>query len=108
MGSRVWLCLDEGETTLTAYGGTVINNILRGDKMQYGFAVDGVRNWTVLDNIDESDHIGTPTIHCRGQVASKPSGFQYYRPHAEGTFQPEFKEAFLELALWAIVEPPPG
>ena len=108
MGPRVWLCLDEGETIPTPYGGTVINNILRGDYMQYGFAVDGVRNWTVMDNIDESNHIGTPTIHCRGQVPSKPSGFQYYRPRAEGSFQPEFEEAFLELAIGAIVDPQPG
>ncbi len=53
MGPRVWLCLDPGETIPTAFGGTVINNILRGEMMQYGFAADGVRNWTVLDNIDE-------------------------------------------------------
>lgn len=108
MGPRVWLCLDEGETIPTPYGGTVINNILRGDKMQYGFAVDGVSSWTVLDNIDESNHIGTPTVHCRGQVASKPSGFQYYLPRADGTFQNEFQEAFVELALIAIVDPLPG
>lgn len=107
MGARVWLCLDEGESMPTAYGGTVINNILRGDKMQYGFAADGVRDWTVLDNIDESTHIGTPTVDCRGQVASKPSGFQYYRSRAEGSFQPEFEEAFLELAVAAIVDPAP-
>jgi len=108
MGPRVWLCLDEGETIPTPYGGTVINNILRGDKMQYGFAVDGVSSWTVLDNIDESTHIGTPTVHCRGQIASKPSGFQYYLPRADGTFQNEFQEAFVELALIAVVDPLPG
>ena len=108
MGPRVWLCLDEGETIPTPYGGTVINNILRGDKMQYGFAVDGVRSWTVMDNIDESTHIGTPTVHCRGQIASKPSGFQYYLPRADGEFQQEFQEAYVELALLAIVDPLPG
>ena len=108
MGPRVWLCLDPGETIPTAFGGTVINNILRGEKMQYGFAADGVRDWTVLDNIDESTHIGTPSVDCRGQVASRPSGFQYYQPRATGTFQPEFKDAFLELALIAIVNPLPG
>ncbi len=108
MGPRVWLCLDQGETIPTPYGGTVINNILRGDYMQYGFAVDGVKDWTVLDNIDESNHIGIPTVHCRGQVPSKPSGFQYYLPRAEGTFQEEFQEAHVELALLAIVDPKPG
>ncbi len=108
MGPRVWLCLDPGETIPDARGGTVINNILRGDKMQYGFAADGVTNWTVLDNIDESTHIGTPSVDCRGTVASYPKGFQYYMPRAKGTFQPEFKDAYLELALIAILEPLPG
>jgi parallel beta-helix repeat protein len=108
MGPRVWLCLDQGETIPIPYGGVVINNILRGDHMQYGFAVDGVSDWTVLDNIDESNHIGTPTVHCRGQIASKPSGFQYYLPRADGTFQQEFQSAFVELALLAIVDPLPG
>ena len=108
MGSRVWHCLEKGETILDPFGGIVRNNILRGDMMQYGYIVDGVKDWTVLDNIDESSHIGKPTIHCYGQVASRPTGFQYYLPRADGTFQKEFKEAHLELALWAIVDPKPG
>ena len=108
MGPRVWLCLDEGETINSPYGATVINNTIRGEKMQYGFAVDGVRDWTVMDNVDESIHIGIPSVHCRGQVPSKPAGFQYYPPRAEGTFQQEFEEAYVELALVAIVDPKPG
>lgn len=108
MGTRVWGCLPESTTKDTLYGGTVSGNILRGDNMQYGFAVDGVREWTVIDNIDEAAHIGTPTIDCRGQIASNPAGFQYYPPRAQGTFQPEFAEAYVELALWAIVSPRPS
>ena len=107
MGPRTWLCLDANSNVNTIYGGTVTNNILRGEKIQYGFIVDGVRDWTVIDNIDESTHIGTPTVDCNGQIASSPAGFQYYPPRAEGVFQPEFVPANLELALWAIKDPVP-
>lgn len=108
MGTRVWGCLPENTTKDTLYGGTATGNTLRGNLMQYGFAVDGVREWTVTNNIDEAVHTGTPTIDCRGQVASNPAGFQYFPARAQGTFQPEFAEAYLELALWAIVSPRPG
>jgi hypothetical protein len=107
MGVRTWLCLDENEDANTIFGATVTHNILRGDQVQYGFIVDGVRDWTVTDNIDESTHIGVPTNACRGQIPSKPAGFQYYLPRSQGTFQPEFTPAYLELALWAIVDPAP-
>jgi hypothetical protein len=107
MGPRTWLCLDAASNVKTIYGGTVIHNILRGAKMQYGFIVDGVRDWTVIDNIDESTHIGTPTGDCNGQIASSPAGFQYYPPRSQGNFQPEFVPANLELALWAIRDPSP-
>jgi len=107
MGPRTWLCLDENSNVITIYGGRVTNNILRGEKMQYGFIVDGVRDWTVIDNIDQSTHIGTPTGECNGHIASKPAGFLYYPPRSQGVFQAEFIPAFLELALWAIRDPIP-
>jgi hypothetical protein len=75
--------------------------------MQYGFAVDGVRDWTVTGNVDLATHSGNPTVECNGQVASPPAGFQYHSARAEGVFQSEFREASLELALWAIEDPPP-
>jgi len=107
MGPRTWLCLDENSPVITIYGGSVTNNILRGEMMQYGFIVDGVRDWTVMDNIDQSTHIGTPTGECNGQIASKPAGFLYYPLRSQGLFQAEFTPAFLELALWAIRDPIP-
>jgi hypothetical protein len=107
MGARTWLCLEDSEDDNTIFGGTVINNILRGDMVQYGFIVDGVSDWTVVDNIDESTHIGVPTNFCNGQIPSTPAGFQYYPQRSQGIFQPEFESAYLELALWAIVEPVP-
>ena len=76
--------------------------------MQYGFIVDGVTDWTVTGNIDEATHTGSPGVDCGGIFASAPAGFQYNSARAEGTFQPEFTEARLDLALWAIVSPRPG
>ena len=105
MGSRVWGCLDPNQVTL--FGAVVTGNILRGEHMQYGFAVDGVRDWTVMDNEDLATHSGTPTVDCGGIVASPPAGFQYNSDHADGIFQNEFTEANLDLALWAIEEPRP-
>lgn len=107
MGVRVWGCWP-ADTDKTLYGGVVAGNVLRGEKMQYGFAVDGVRNWLVTGNVDEATHIGVPSVDCGGRLASQPAGFQYYPPRAQGTFQPEFAESFLDLALWAIVSPRPG
>lgn len=107
MGIRVWGCWPTG-TEKTLYGATVIDNILRGSKMQYGFAVDGVRDWTVTGNLDEASHSGAPSVDCGGVVASVPAGFQFNPSRAQGNFQPEFQSARLELALWAIVSPRPG
>lgn len=109
MGTRVWGCVppyDSSESVLT--GGTVTGNTLRGQYMQYGFAVDGVRQWTVTGNIDEAVHSGRPSVDCEGRLASAPAGFQYNPAHSEGVFQPEFAFAQLDLALWAIASPHPG
>ena len=108
MGPRVWLCLPPDEVGRTITGGTATGNTLRGAHMQYGYAVDGVREWTVTGNIDEAEHTGAPSVDCGGVYASAPAGFQYNPAHAEGTFQPEFAAAHLDLALWAIVSPRPG
>jgi parallel beta-helix repeat protein len=108
MGPRVWVCLPPNETGHTISGGTVTGNTLRGTHMQYGFAVDGVRGWTVTGNVDEATHAGTPSFACGSLVASAPSGFLYNSARSDGTFQPEFRSAQLDLALWAIVAPRPG
>jgi hypothetical protein len=110
MGLRVWICFDpaQGPMDPTLFGAVVTGNILRGEHMQYGFAVDGVRDWTVTGNVDIATHNGTPTVSCRGRVASPPRGFLYHSSRAAGVFQSEFQEANLELALWAIEDPRPG
>ncbi len=99
MGYRVWFCVDPNDPTdYTLFGATVTGNILRGAHMEYGFAVDGVRDWTVTGNQDLATHSGTPTGQCNGQVASPPAGFQFYRARVLGTFQPEFADAIVEFA----------
>lgn len=108
MGTRVWGCLPTESDRDPLHGATVTGNTLRGTRMQYGFAVDGVTDWTATDNVDEATHSGRPTVDCRGTIASAPTGFQFYPPRADGVFQPEFEQAFLELALWAIPSPRPG
>ena len=108
MGNRVWVCLPANSADLPLTGGTVTGNTLRGDHMQYGFAVDGVSDWTVTGNMDEARHSGQPSVDCGGMVASPPAGFLYNPARAQGEFQPEFAQAHLDLALWAIVAPRPG
>ncbi|MFQ5343610.1 MAG: right-handed parallel beta-helix repeat-containing protein [Anaerolineae bacterium] len=106
IGERVWGCLDPNEPDLppdpVLRGGSVTGNTLMGDNMRYGFAVDGVEDWTVMGNIDLSTHSGVPIHECHGQIPSPPAGFQFHSQRAAGTFQPEFEEAYVEGALWAI------
>ena len=108
MGQRVWVCLPPNSDEFTLSGGTVTGNILRGEYMQYGFAVDGVRDWTVTDNVDGAKHTGNPSVACNGRLASRPAGFLHNSARAEGAFQPEFEPGQLDLALWAVVSPRPG
>jgi parallel beta-helix repeat protein len=104
MGVRVWVCVDR-EYDQKLRGATVENNQLRGAHMQYGFIIDGVEGWTAIGNTSEATHSGTPEIDCNGTVASAPEAFMFHSARADGTFQPEFEEADLELALWSIVNP---
>lgn len=108
MGNRLWVCLPPDTVIAPLSGGTVTGNILRGDKMQYGFVVDGVQAWTVTGNIDEALHSGTPSVDCNGQVASVPAGFLYNAERSHGVFQPEFTQGQLDFALWAIAAPEAG
>ncbi len=71
MGPQVWSCV-EG----TNFGARVTANTLLGDHMGYGFAVNGVRDWTVSGNTDSSHHVGIPTGNC-APTPSAPTGFQY-------------------------------
>ncbi len=90
MGPSVWnWCHHAGDRNR---GGTVKNNTLEGDHMGYGFVVDGVRNWTVTGNTDNSSHAGVPGRGCAGNSMPEPKGFLINRDRSEGTFQDSFQD----------------
>lgn len=98
-GWQVWTC-----GTGTVYGGTVTGNTLRGAHMGYGFAVNGVRDWTVSGNVDAAQHVGVPSAGCGG-LPSAPAGFQVAAA-ATSSLQPEFQPATLTYVL-GVTEPTP-
>jgi hypothetical protein len=97
MGPDVWSC-----PHTVNYGGTVTGNVIQGSHFGYGYAVNGVRDWTVLDNVDYSTHVGTVRGGCGG-TPDAPSGFQYQSVDSS-TLQPEFSFARLTYVL-GITEP---
>ena len=101
MGFRNWQCMDDEETKKRSlWGATVMGNTLEGEHMRYGFAVNGVRNFTVVDNVDRATHGGASSNSCPGRSApSTPSGFQVDSRTSSGNFQPEFEEAVLDIIL---------
>jgi hypothetical protein len=98
MGTQTWTC-QPGAPQLS--GASVWNNRLQGE-MGYGYAVDGVRNWTVVDNVSAAHHTGTPSVECAGRLPSAPGPFQIARDHSSGTFQSSFADAVLDNALSAF------
>ena len=102
MGQQVWNC-----TTGTNYGGSVTNNTLEGSYMGYGYAVNGVNNWTVTGNVDNSTHVGTQTAGgCFGSPpASQPAGFQV-ESATSSNLQSQFTSAVLTNALGTLNSPP--
>jgi hypothetical protein len=72
--------------------------------MGYGYAVNGVRNWTVTGNTDLSTHVGTPHGACGG-TTSAPAGFQVEVGGAtSSTLQSQFVPGLLRYVL-GITEP---
>ena len=92
MGPDVWSC-----PHTVNYGGTVTENVLQGIHFGYGYAVNGVCDWTVLDNVDYSSHVGTVRAGCGG-ATDPPDGFQYQYVESS-TLQPEFSYARLTYVL---------
>ena len=99
MGPDVWSC-----PHTVNYGGTVTENVLQGTHFGYGYAVNGVSDWTVLDNVDYSSHLGTVRAGCGGPT-DPPDGFQYQLAKSS-TLQPEFSYARLTYVL-GVSEPWP-
>jgi parallel beta-helix repeat protein len=102
MGQQVWNC-----ATGTNHGATVTGNTLEGQYMGYGYAVNGVSNWTVTGNVDQSRHVGTQTAGgCFGSpAASQPGAFQV-ESATSSTLQPEFTSGVLTNILGTVNSPP--
>ena len=64
MGSQAWTCRP-GAPMLS--GAIVSHNVLLGD-MGYGYAVNGVTNWTVTSNVDNARHTGHASPKLRGRA----------------------------------------
>jgi parallel beta-helix repeat protein len=98
MGPNIWGC-----STNINYGATVTGNTLTGDHMGYGYAVNGVRDFTVSGNVDTSHHVGAIGNGCNG-LPSEPKGFQVQN-QTGSTLQSQFTTATLGYLL-AITENP--
>jgi parallel beta-helix repeat protein len=90
MGPTIWGC---GDHSIVNYGATVTGNTLKGDLMGYGFAVNGVRDWTVTGNTDASKHVGLAVGNCATKT-STPAGFQYDWV-SSSTLQSDFRSGAL-------------
>ncbi|MEA2599825.1 MAG: hypothetical protein QOF89_817 [Acidobacteriota bacterium] len=97
MGPQIWSC-----TSGTNRGASVTNNTLQGQNIGYGYAVNGVSNWSVTGNADSSRHVGAVTAQCGG-TPSRPAGYQYQAVTAS-TLQSEFRSAALSAVL-GVSEP---
>ena len=109
MGWRTWVCFDAASSSFsdpTLRGAVVRGNSLEGPDMRFGYAVDGVTDWTVTGNTSTATHTGTPVRPCNGDTADAPAAFQRHEARSSGTFQAEFQDARLEMALWSLEAPP--
>jgi hypothetical protein len=97
MGPDVWSC-----PHTVNHGGTVTDNLIQGAHFGYGYAVNGVSDWTVLRNIDSSTHVGVVRGGCGG-TPDPPDGFQY-QSVTSSDLQPEFTYANLTYVL-GVSEP---
>jgi parallel beta-helix repeat protein len=73
MGPRTWGCAASPRNR----GAQVINNMLDGNNMGYGFVADGVENWWLAGNVSHARHSGAPVTGagCGGQPPVPPAAF---------------------------------
>ncbi len=96
MGELVWAC--RGMTVIPAVvGGTVRDNVTRGDYMGFSYAANGTRDWTAVGNVDTSIHNVIAGMPCGTTITGPndgypmPQGFAFSPERALGDFQPEFQ-----------------
>ncbi|WP_265569169.1 right-handed parallel beta-helix repeat-containing protein [Streptomyces hygroscopicus] len=103
MGPLTWGC---GSTNVN-YGAAVTNNTLEGAHMGYGFVANGVQNWTVTGNVDNSTHVGyVSATNCSGTPAAQPSGFQSGNVTGNSSLQSNFVSSPNLTSLLGLTEQP--
>jgi hypothetical protein len=105
MGPSVW-----SPATSTIYGASVTSNSLEGDHFGYGYAVNGVRGFTVTGNTSGARHVGVAMWACRDWPRpSQPGAFQYQESGIDSTtiLQSQFQKGNLGCLL-DVYEPGPG
>jgi parallel beta-helix repeat protein len=75
MGYEVWTFCPSTPVFLS--GATVTDNTIEGENVGYGYAVNGVTDWTVSGNTDTARHVGVPGPGCKGAATTAPAAFQY-------------------------------
>lgn len=90
MGGPIWAPKTKGTTLV---GGTVVDNLLRGGAAGYGFALNGIDEFTVTGNVSTATHSGRG--EGEGRVPpDEPTGFLYAADAVgKSNLQPEFKAA---------------
>jgi hypothetical protein len=76
------------------WGASVTGNALYGTAMGFGYVADGVHDWTVTGNTDDSTHAGTTSSDCLAGCSqiSAVGGFVRHIAHTNynTTFQSQF------------------
>lgn len=90
MGGPIWAPRTRGTVLV---GGAVVDNVLRGGAAGYGFALNGVDQFTVTGNVSTATHSGRG--EGEGPVPPDDCAPFIYAADAVGssTLQPEFKAA---------------
>lgn len=78
------------------WGGSVTSNALYGANMGFGYVADGVHDWTVTGNTDNSTHTGTTASDCPAgcSTIAPVGGFVRHVTHTNWNtnFQSDFVE----------------
>lgn len=94
MGPGVWACAKDQKRKINR-GAVIKQNTLDGRYFGYGYAVNGVKDFVVEDNISVAKHSGIPQKKC-DLLNSAPAPFLIQRSASSGRFQKEFQDAHLE------------
>ncbi|HZR54487.1 MAG TPA: hypothetical protein VFB06_33935 [Streptosporangiaceae bacterium] len=92
MGPQIWGCGQGWQGT--NYGGAVTGNLVEGENVGYGYAVNGVTDWTITANTDTARHVGVVSQGC-GTTPAQPAAF-LVQSATSSTLQPGFASGNLD------------